>query len=196
MDRREIIQSMCAQYGQELETAFYNAVQNFYDIHRGELLIISPRTKASLINDYIYYNLELSLKDKRGFYFFKHRKARFIAYNSQVLIRIKKFSGQNHRPAVNLTHFSQKFNTQEDLGLFKERALNVYLGYVINTVSGAIDTVAFKCPNKKGIIEWSIDVNAKSIQERLLFPETLSPEKKGQRIVAKNSAIRKASFNE
>ena len=51
--------------------------------------------------------------------------------------------------------------------LFPDRAVNAYLGYVLNDENGAIDKVAFLYPSRQGTISWTVEVQASRIQRSL-----------------------------
>jgi hypothetical protein len=163
----ELVEGLCQDCGASIEKAFIKAVTHFYDLHKGELLIIRPATKAALINDYIYQYMQEEFEGADPFEFISRRKGRFIGYDSKILIRIKKLSNAR-KPSVNKTLAANQFNTQADMDLLEGiRASNVYLGYVLSKTSGNIDKVAFAYPNTDGVIAWTVNVEEQTAQKTL-----------------------------
>lgn len=163
----ELVEQLCQAYGTKIERAFIKAVTHFYELHRDELLIIRPASKASLINDYICEYIQEELVGTGPFEFISRPKGRFIGYDSKILIRIKKLSSAR-KPSVNKTLAANQFNTQANMDLLEDaRASNVYLGYVLNKESGNIDRVAFAYPNTDGVIAWTINVEKQTAQRTL-----------------------------
>ncbi|MDR1900741.1 MAG: hypothetical protein LBQ88_00460 [Treponema sp.] len=191
---RETVEYLCSVFGNNIEDSFLESVNHYYELHREELLDISPSTKAALINDYIYLNFKKCFQDVGGFEFIKKKNFRFIGYDCKILIRIKKLN-KARKPAINKTHASEKFNIQANMGLLENaQATNVYLGYVINHESGNIDQVAFVCPNEEGSIAWTIDVTEQAIQKDLDFniiPITPETDSKPGRLRPKNPKRKK-----
>jgi len=169
MEVKRYVESLCEAHGPELEDVFLAAVRRYYDRHGDELLDITGRTKAGLINDYIFSGIRQVLGVLAGFEIIEDGNRRFIGYESKLLIRIKKLRklGSKRLPSVNRTHSSELFNTQRNMELFPDRAVNAYLGYVLNDENGAIDKVAFLYPSRQGTISWTVEVQASRIQRSL-----------------------------
>jgi hypothetical protein len=166
-DEHELVEGLCLAYGDPIEKAFIRAVSHYYELHARELLTIRSASKASLISDYIFQFAQEELEGKGPFEFISNRNMRFIGYDSKLLIRIKKLN-KKRKPSVNRTFAANRFNTQTDMDLLKDaKALNIYLGYVLNNKSGNIDEVAFAYPNTSGVIAWTINVNELRAQKTL-----------------------------
>jgi hypothetical protein len=163
----QAVADLCEAYQDILEQSFYEAVDRYHERHSDELLVISPATKAGLISDYIFQNLKGGLEGKEGIVFLEKRCMRFILFNGQLLIRVKKLS-RELQPSLNKTRAAQAFHHQQMLGDFP-RALHVYLGYVLDRVSGEMNTVAFACPNTSGTMAWHVDLQENRVQQRLDF---------------------------
>lgn len=185
MVEQSYLESLCDEYAGVFTSAFYGAVAHFYDVHRTEILDISRTTKASYINDIIFLKLKQNLQNTEGFQIIEKGSQRFIGYKSTLLIRLKKLR-KNRQPCVNRTRAAQGFNTQEDLGLFRERATNVYLGYVLNDTSGDIDQIAFVCPSSTGAIAWTINIQEQTSQRTMDFEITAPKPTHKKRIIARN----------
>jgi hypothetical protein len=166
MEAREYIEFLCEARGREI---FLEAVHRYYDRHGDELLEITSRTKAGLINDYIFAGMRNVLGVLPGFQIIEDGNRRFVGYESRLLIRIKKLRklGGKRIPSVNRTRSSELFNTQRNMELFPNRAANAYLGYVLNDEVGAVDKIAFLYPNREGTIAWTVEIQSSSIQKSL-----------------------------
>jgi len=185
MDKRHIVESLCDEFSAELEKIGLEAVTHYYELHKSELLSIRPGTKAALITDYIYAGLKKQFQGVSGFEFIEKGMLRFVGYQSNVLIRVKKLTSTHHKPAVNTTAISQKFNTQQDLNFLAPKPLNVYLGYILSREGGNLDVIAFVCPDVHGAIAWEINVEERRSQRIFEFPEVKSPAPVKRRITAK-----------
>ncbi|MGA2480023.1 MAG: hypothetical protein ABSG63_14825 [Spirochaetia bacterium] len=187
MNAKEHVESLCSSYGEALEATFLEAVRHYYDLHREELLVVSPRSKAALINDYIFAGLKGRLGELPGFQFIDDRRGRFIGHESRLLIRVKKLKkfGGKKVPSVNRTISATLFNTQRSLELLPFKATNAYLGYVLNTESGMLDEIAFLCPDHEGAIAWSVEVSANRIQQSIDF-EVGVPVERRRRVRPRN----------
>jgi hypothetical protein len=167
---------LCDSYQDILEQAFYSAIDRYYERHNDELLVISPATKAGYISDYIYHNLKGGLEGKDGVTFIEKRQMRFILFDGQLLIRVKKLNSEL-QPSLNRTKSAQAFHHQQMLGDFP-LALHVYLGYVLDKISGEMNTVAFACPDTSGNMAWRVDLQEKRVQRRLDFNSIVAAQLK------------------
>lgn len=186
MNERDHVEGLCDRYTDDLGEIFTEAVRKFYAIHASDLLDVSPVSKASLINDYIYAGLRTRFQGVDGFEFLQRGNWRFVGYNSAILIRIKKISRKTRRPSVNKTSASLRFNTQQDMDLLNDRATNVYLGYFLTRTGGDLEVITFLCPDEQGNIAWRIDPVERKNQKLLDFPIE-APQPKKRRIFAKSS---------
>jgi hypothetical protein len=182
MDAKAQVELVCEQNGPVFESVFSDSVRHYHVLHKDELLVVSGRSKAALINDYIYDGLRRKLGDQPGWEFIESRKGRFIGYNSQLLIRVKKLrkAGPNKSPCVNKTDAALTFHTQQNMDLLPHRAVNAYLGYVLNSESGTVDEIAFLCPNERGAIAWMVEVNGqaqRSIDFEIANPVPVKPDR-------------------
>jgi hypothetical protein len=188
MNERDQIEELCDRYADDLGGIFTAAVRKFYDVHSSDLLDISPVSRASLINDYIFSGMKARFQGIEGFEFIQRGNWRFVGYKSEILIRIKKISRRTKRPSVNKTNASLRFNTQQDMDLLSNRATNVYWGYFLTRTGGELDVVTFLCPDEQGNIAWRIDPIERKHQKLLDFVIE-APQPRKRRISAKSSEV-------
>lgn len=194
MSEKAHIEELCDLYTDMLGNIFMEAVNKYYDVHRVDLLDISPISKASLINDYIFSGLKSQFQDIEGFEFIQRGNSRFVGFKNEILIRIKKISNRTKRPSVNRTMASLRFDTQQDMQLLDDKATNVYLGYFLSQESGDIEVITFLCPDKEGNIAWKI--NPFERKHQMLLDFTIdAPKTRTRRISAKTSEVKHLAVN-
>ena len=183
--------TLIEEHGLFFEESVEKSVQHFYDSHKNDLLIIEKRTKANFINDYIYFELMKTLGNCKDFKFINVGNKKYILYKNFFVIKVKKLN-HNYCASFIPTHSAVKFNSQEQLELFKN-AENIYFGYIMDEFNSDIEKILFVCPdnsNKK--YKWIIDIKSTDIVNYNLFPDNNNERAKGNRF-RKNSKERKTA---
>lgn len=187
---QERLESFMDDLGQKIESSVRGAHDRFYSKHGDEVFVVSPGTKASLICDYIYENLRTGIGDSSGVRFFKSRGARFISLHGEFLIRVKKLS-KEFKPNLNQTGQSYRFDHQQLELPGMPKATAVYLGYIMDQHSAAVDKVVLLCPGRggtSGSAEWFIDLSKTGEVYPELFPVAEEPVARRIRVPAEKKS--------
>ena len=104
----EIASGFARKYGEAITECFVRGFGRYFEVHRDELSMHRPTTKANAVWDYVIDNLKARFRREPGFRFFEQDNATYISFKENMLMKVKKLD-RNLRAANVRTRTSDAF---------------------------------------------------------------------------------------
>jgi hypothetical protein len=121
-------------------------------------LILTPRSRASVIHDYMVAFARDFFKDDPGIRIFTKRGLSLINIDDSLLLRFKKLDAEKRSRNIP-TQQTYLFRAQLELPGIPAELTHIEAGYVLNELQTMLDGIYITCPNGKRL-EWFIDLTS------------------------------------
>jgi hypothetical protein len=142
--------------------------------HQGNGLILTPRSRASVIHDYMVAFARDFFKDDPGIRIFARRGLSLMNIDDSLLLRFKKLDAEKRSRNIP-TQQTHLFRAQLELPGIPAELTHLEAGYVLNELQTALDGVYITCPNGNRL-EWFMDLTSLPGANVVPLPSSALPE--------------------